>query len=72
MTTDLFTVNQDDVVDMVACVMDWKHIRHVPVEDDDRHLVGLVTHRSLLRLLTDSPASGPHAGGREQHHDPRA
>ena len=55
MTTDLFTVNQDEVVDMVACVMNWKHIRHVPVEDGDRHLVGLVTHRALLRLLTDRP-----------------
>jgi CBS domain-containing protein len=55
MTTDLFTVNQDEVVDMVACVMNWKHIRHVPVEDADRHLVGLVTHRALLRLLTEVP-----------------
>ncbi len=55
MTTDLFTVNQDEVVDMVACVMNWKHIRHVPVEDGERRLVGLVTHRALLRLLSDSP-----------------
>ena len=55
MTTDLFTVNEDEVVDMVACVMNWKHIRHVPVEDGERHLVGMVTHRALLRLLTESP-----------------
>ena len=56
MTTDLFTVNEDEVVDMVACVMNWKHIRHVPVEDGNRQLVGMVTHRALLRLLTDNPA----------------
>ena len=31
--------------------MDWRHIRHVPVEDNDGRLVGLVTHRGLLRLL---------------------
>jgi CBS domain-containing protein/gamma-glutamylcysteine synthetase len=55
MTTDVFTVSQDEVVDMVACVMNWKHIRHVPVEDGQRHLVGMVTHRALLRLLTESP-----------------
>ncbi len=55
MTTDLFTVNEDEVVDMVACVMNWKHIRHVPVEDGERRLVGMVTHRALLRLLTESP-----------------
>lgn len=32
-------------------VMDWRHIRHVPVEDQEGRLVGLVTHRALLRLL---------------------
>jgi len=51
MTTDLFTVNEDEVIDLVACLMDWKHIRRVPVEDNQHRLVGLVTHRSLLRLL---------------------
>ncbi|HMB67797.1 MAG TPA: glutamate-cysteine ligase family protein [bacterium] len=51
MTTDLFTVHEDEVIDLVANVMDWKHIRHVPVEDDTGRLVGLVSYRSLLRLL---------------------
>jgi CBS domain-containing protein len=51
MTTDLFTVNEDELVDLVACLMDWEHIRHVPVEDNEHRLVGLVTHRTLLRLL---------------------
>ena len=51
MTTDLFTVHENDVVDLVANLMDWKHVRHVPVEDDDHHLVGLVSHRSLLRFM---------------------
>jgi CBS domain-containing protein/gamma-glutamylcysteine synthetase len=51
MTTDLFTVHQDDVIELVTNLMDWKHIRHVPVEDDDHALVGLVSHRDLLRYL---------------------
>jgi CBS domain-containing protein len=51
MTTDLFTVNQDELVDMAAYVMNWQHIRHVPVEDAEHRLVGLVSHRSLLRLV---------------------
>jgi CBS domain-containing protein len=51
MTTDLFTVNEDEVIDLVASLMDWKHIRHVPVEDNAHRLVGLVTHRTLLRVL---------------------
>lgn len=51
MTTDLFTVRPDDLVDLVACVMDWRHVRHVPVEDENGHLLGLVSHRDLLHLL---------------------
>ena len=51
MTTDLFTVHPEDVVDLAASLMDWRHIRHVPVEDNDGHLVGLVSHRTLLRLV---------------------
>jgi CBS domain-containing protein len=52
MSTDLFTVHPDDLVDLAASVMDWRHIRHVPVEDREGRLVGLVTHRALLRYLT--------------------
>ncbi|MCM3904920.1 MAG: CBS domain-containing protein [Pyrinomonadaceae bacterium] len=52
MATDLFTVRPDDLVDLAASVMTWRHIRHVPVEDDQGRLVGLVSHRALLRLLT--------------------
>lgn len=51
MSTDLFTVRPDDLVDLAASVMDWRHIRHVPVEDEGGRLVGLVTHRDVLRLL---------------------
>jgi CBS domain-containing protein len=52
MSTDLFTVRADDLVDLAASVMDWRHVRHVPVEDDNGQLVGLVTHRALLHLLS--------------------
>ena len=52
MSTDVFTVSPDDLIDLAASVMDWRHIRHVPVEDQEGHLVGLVTHRGLLRMLT--------------------
>jgi CBS domain-containing protein/gamma-glutamyl:cysteine ligase YbdK (ATP-grasp superfamily) len=55
MATDLFTVRPDDLVDLAASLMDWRHIRHVPVEDEDGRLVGLVTHRGLLRLLSRGP-----------------
>ncbi len=51
MATDLFTVRPDDLIDLAASVMDWKHIRHVPVEDDDGKVVGLISHRDLLRFM---------------------
>jgi len=63
MTTDLFTVHADDPVEMVAIVMDWERIRHIPVEDKDHRLVGLVTYRAVMRFLTgggsikDTPVS---------------
>jgi CBS domain-containing protein len=56
MSTDLFTVRPDDLVDLVACMMDWKHVRHVPVEDDAGHLMGLVSHRDLLHLMAQGSA----------------
>jgi CBS domain-containing protein/gamma-glutamylcysteine synthetase len=51
MSTDLFTVSPDDLIDLAASVMDWRHIRHVPVEDQEGRLVGLITHRGLLRMM---------------------
>src|SRR6185436_19055567 len=56
MSTDLFTVRPGDLIDFAASVMDWRHIRHVPVEDDEGRLVGLITHRNLLRLMSSGSA----------------
>ena len=57
MSTDLFTVKPDDLIDLAASVMDWRHIRHVPVEDQEGRLVGLVTHRGLLRMMISRGSS---------------
>jgi CBS domain-containing protein len=51
MTTDLFTVHADDAVEMVAHLMIWERIRHVPVEDHDHQLVGVLTHRAVMRFI---------------------
>ena len=58
MTRDVFTVHPEDLVDLAACLMEWEHIRHVPVEDQDGRLVGLVSHRSLLRMVGDGLGQG--------------
>lgn len=51
MTTDLFTVHEDEPVDLVASIMDWRHVRHVPVENNVNQIVGIVSYRALLRLI---------------------
>jgi CBS domain-containing protein/gamma-glutamylcysteine synthetase len=51
MATDLFTVRPDDIVDFAASLMEWRYVRHVPVEDDSGQLLGLISHRQLLRLV---------------------
>jgi CBS domain-containing protein/gamma-glutamyl:cysteine ligase YbdK (ATP-grasp superfamily) len=49
MVTDLFTVHPEDIVDLVADLMDWRRISYMPVEDHKGRLIGLVTSRQLLR-----------------------
>ncbi len=53
MTTALTTVNQDELVELVAYLMDFRGIRHVLIEDSDHRLVGVVSYRSILRLMAE-------------------
>ena len=52
MTTDVVSVNEEELIDLVSRVMDWHNIRYVPVVDGDNHLTGLISHRSILRFLS--------------------
>ena len=54
MTTDLFTVHADEPLDLVANLMDWKRVRHIPVEDEQGRLVGLISCFDVLRHLERS------------------
>ncbi len=58
MSTDLFTVRPEDVIDLAASLMHWKHVRHVPVENDRGELVGIVSHRDLLELIVRGMLEG--------------
>ncbi|MGB1247622.1 MAG: CBS domain-containing protein [Chitinophagales bacterium] len=49
MTKKLFTVQKEDIIELVSEMMDWQKIRYVAVEDSKGKLVGLVTSRLLLR-----------------------
>src|SRR4051812_3976352 len=63
MSTDIFTVRPDDPVELVADLMGWERIRHVPVEDDKGRLVGLVSYRAVLRHLSGLHKFPPQPGG---------
>jgi CBS domain-containing protein len=55
METDLFTVQKDDIIELVAEMMDWRKIRYTPVEDTKGNLVGLVSSRLILRHFIRDP-----------------
>lgn len=49
MSTDLFSVSQEEPMIFVKAVMGWRNIRHLPVEDDQGNLIGLVTATNLAK-----------------------
>jgi CBS domain-containing protein len=49
MTTDLFTVHPDEPLALVMNLMNWKRVRHIPVEDEQGKLVGLVSWLEVIR-----------------------
>ena len=58
MTTDLFTVHEDEPLELVANLMDWKRVRHIPVENEQGGLVGLVSCFEVLRQLERNISEG--------------
>ena len=59
MTTNLFTARPDDLVDLATSMMEWRHVRHVPVESIAGELVGLLSTRELLHLRDSDDAATP-------------
>jgi CBS domain-containing protein/gamma-glutamylcysteine synthetase len=58
MSTDLFTVQKDDLIELVAEIMDWRRIRYMPVENAKGELVGLISSRILLRHFAQQSKLG--------------
>lgn len=55
MQRDLVTVQATDPVGLAIHLMRWRGIRHLPVEDTNQNLVGLVTRSTLFRFLSTTP-----------------
>jgi CBS domain-containing protein len=64
MTTDLYKVKVDDAIDLVAHLMHWKQVGHVPVEDGSGQLAGMITRNTLIDHMLKAPAEqGPLRAG---------
>ena len=50
MKTDLFTISREEPLELVEAVMEWKNIRHLPIEDEEGKLVGLITSTNLKEI----------------------
>jgi CBS domain-containing protein len=49
MSTQIFTVSENDHADLATSIMKWKDIHHVPVEDGSGNLTGLLTWTHMKR-----------------------
>lgn len=67
MSTKLFTVQPDKKLFVVGELMDWAHVRHVPVVDAHGRLAGIVSHRDLLRASVSSIETRAVRAERHQH-----
>jgi CBS domain-containing protein len=54
MTAKVFTIRSDKKLVAVREIMNWAHVRHVPVVDGHGALVGIVSHRDLLHAAISS------------------
>ena len=50
MTTEIFVVNENDLVELVIKIMEWKSIHHIPVVDNKNKIVGIITRTNLERI----------------------
>ena len=48
MTSEPYTLSETDSLNDARKIMTEKHIRHIPITDNDGHVLGLVTQRDIL------------------------
>ena len=53
MSTDIYTVNEDTSLDFVEHIMNWNNIHHLPVENHQGNLIGIITD-GILKKSKDS------------------
>ncbi len=49
MSRELYTVQEEDQVELVTSLMDWRKIHHVPVENENGEVVGMISSGDIIR-----------------------
>lgn len=49
MNRDVYTIREDDLVDLLPNIMTWKEVRHLAVDNEEGDLVGMITSSTLLK-----------------------
>lgn len=63
MSTDILSVKEDDPAELVVRIMEWRNIHHLPVEEPDGKIVGLITKKLLSNHLKNGPISSSTTAG---------
>ena len=58
MSTDLLTVHEHDLVDLVVKIMSWRSLHHIPVENEAGECVGVITNQDLKDAKADTDGIG--------------
>ncbi len=53
MVTNLTTVREDDVVEFAETLLEWKRFHHLPVENEDGEIVGMISSKDIQRLKSE-------------------
>ncbi len=66
MSIQVFTIRNDKMLVAAREIMNWAHVRHVPVVDPSGTVVGIISHRDLLHAAISS-ATGVSEVERTRH-----
>ncbi len=51
MSSDIFSVDKNDSIKLVLNIMKWKNIHHMPVINNDRELIGLISWTDVINYV---------------------
>jgi len=67
MTVKVFTIGADKKLFVANEIMEWAHIRHIPVVDTSNRVVGIISHRDILRASLSALDTRAAEAERKQH-----